>query len=435
MKKINGFNLNLLDEETMEGPIVQSLLEDDFYKFPMGQFVWDHSSRDAAVCWHFKNRTTDVKLARYISEDDFMKEIDSLQHLRLDSSEHHYLRGTFEYDQSNDGRRMFSDQYLSFLCNEFEFPRMSFSHTNDGQLAIKWKDRWVQSSLAEIPVLKIVNTLYYRSQLKKMSRLQREAIYAKGILNLLKKVEELRRVPFVSFSDFGNRRRFSAPLHRYIVERLAEELPKQFKGTSNTRLAMEYGLMPVGTCAHEISMVTTALGFYAMKSLGALQETVQKEWNSQFGYPLSIALPDTYGTEYCINSFSNETIRNLKGFRIDSMDPMLAIPLLQARYTKAGVDFRDRMFIPSDGLTVPKMIAISSAFKGQGIISHGLGTHLTNDVGMPTLSIVCKAYSASGMPCVKLSDNIAKATGEPAAVERYKIAAGYTTTVNEKCEV
>ena len=170
-------------------------------------------------------------------------------------------------------------------------------------------------------------------------------------------------------------------------------------------------------------------------SLGDIQNWIQKEWNKAWGYALAISLPDTYGTEFCIDNYSDETVRNLKGFRADSMDPIAAINLYIERFKKAGVYPTTRMAIPSDGLDVPQMITISDAFEGKIHISHGLGTHLTNDVGLQTLSIVCKAASVNGLPCVKLSDNLEKATGEASAVKFYKGLAGYTNEYSSVPEV
>jgi hypothetical protein len=44
-----------------------------------------------------------------------------------------------------------------------------------------------------------------------------------------------------------------------------------------------------------------------------------------------------------------------------------------------------------------------------------------------------KPILADGHHLVKLSDNVAKATGDPATIERYKLAAGYTNTKSVAC--
>ena len=67
-------------------------------------------------------------------------------------------------------------------------------------------------------------------------------------------------------------------------------------------------------------------------------------------------------------------------------------------------------------------------FGGQVRMSFGWGTNLTNDFddcaptanpGLTAISLVCKVTSANGRPAVKLSDNPAKATGDPDEIARY----------------
>ena len=61
-------------------------------------------------------------------------------------------------------------------------------------------------------------------------------------------------------------------------------------------------------------------------------------------------------------------------------------------------------------------------------MAFGWGTNLTNDFedcaptatpGLTAISLVCKVTSANGRPAVKLSDNPAKATGDPKEIARY----------------
>ena len=61
-------------------------------------------------------------------------------------------------------------------------------------------------------------------------------------------------------------------------------------------------------------------------------------------------------------------------------------------------------------------------------MSYGWGTNLTNDFrgcdprgghALEPISLVCKVIRANGRPAVKLSDNPAKATGEPDEIARY----------------
>jgi len=117
----------------------------------------------------------------------------------------------------------------------------------------------------EIFVLYIVNELYFRrfdqAGLLEQGRIRlEEKIHlvrrycaqdqAESQENFLsKEVKEARR-PF-EFFDFGLRRRFSGAWHEEVVARLQQALPNQFKGSSNVYLAKKYGLVPIGTMAHE----------------------------------------------------------------------------------------------------------------------------------------------------------------------------------------
>lgn len=427
MKTNLKFDLNRIDEETMEGPIVKTVIEDDFYKFPMGMFNWSHLEyRNAQVKWEFKNRKHDLLLAEYISEKDFYEQVGYLSNdFGIDQTAYFYLNGINIY-----GNRMFSDDYLESL-RTIQFPKINFS-TNKGQIKINWEDENNVASHAEMPVIRIISGLFARSLLKKMSRLERESVYTEGTKRLWNKIQKLKENPHVSFSDFSNRRTPSGVLHEYIVVRTAEELgfgkDKQFRGTSKTSLAMKYGLDPIGTIAHQQYMQVTALMFDGTKeSIARAQVWLHQEWFDQFGEGIALSLPDTYGTEFTLNSLPDEMIRKLKGIRIDSMDPMKAIPIAQARFSGAGANYKEKLYIPSDELTIDKMIEISTKFRGEGIISHGIGGGFGNDFGLPKLSIVCKAVEINGKPCVKLSDNPEKAIGDPKEVRRYKQALGIET--------
>ncbi|MEI8223865.1 MAG: hypothetical protein WCG20_01940 [bacterium] len=426
-KTFSSLNLGQLDDSMLNGQIVTSLLEDDFYKFSMGQVLFDHPEYgNEIMVWRFKCRTK-IALGEYITEADFMNEYHHVTKLRATKTELHYLRGTNEYDV-----RMFTEEYLEHLAN-LQVPPATFHVTPDNHIEIEVAGPWSHVMHAEMPILKIINTLFYRSQLKNMSRIQREAIYAEGIKRLHGTIQQIKEHPHVKFSDFGNRRAFGPVWHDYVVARCAEELGDQFIGTSNVALASKYDLSPIGTCAHELSMGITALMFdgtgqSVKDSLNRLHEI----WWNKYGQGLSISLPDTYGTTFTLDLMTEQMLRDWKGFRIDSKDPMVAIPELIEKYTALGIDPKTKMAIPSDGLTVESMIAIADTFQGQMKVSFGIGTNLTNNMGLKQLSIVVKPYSLGGKYCVKLSDNLEKAMGEPETVAAYKKALGYHETYDKE---
>lgn len=411
MDVTEGLSLKRLDESMLEEPINKKLTEDDFYKFSMGQVLFDNSEYGEKITeWDFTCRTN-IRLADYITEEDFMREYAHVMMLRATKSEFHYLHGTYEYDV-----RMFSEDYLTMLSN-LQIPPATFEVTNEGGIKIRVRGSWNHSKHAEMPVLKIINTLFYRAQLKKMSKLEREVIYAEGIKRLAQTIKLLKTRPNLKFSDFGNRRAFGPLWHEYVVVRCAEELPNQFIGTSNVALAAKYDLAPIGTCAHEMSMGITAVHFDGTKdSIIFALRRLHEIWWKAYGHGLSVGLPDTYGTTWTFSVLPEEVLREWKGWRIDSKDPKVAIAEMLTMYKHLGVDATQKLAIPSDGLTPELMIEIFDLFNEAIKLSFGFGTHLTNNMGLQTLSIVMKlriiVVDGKEKSCVKISDNRAKARGD-----------------------
>ena len=92
--------------------------------------------------------------------------------------------------------------------------------------------------------------------------------------------------------------------------------------------------------------------------------------------------------------------------------------------------FSDGLDVAIDGFE-PKgddIAELNAHFAGRIGLAYGWGTNATNDFrgcdprggkGLEPISLVCKVASANGRPAVKLSDNPAKATGDPAEIARY----------------
>ncbi len=407
--------------------IIQSLLDVDFYKFTMGNFIY-RFYRDAVVTFGMKNRTSKVRLADYINEQELRAELDHVRSLRFTQSEIYYLRGMDVY-----GKNMFSEEYLDFL-KTVQLPPYELTIV-DGQFDLRFTGQWAAVSLWETIALCIVNELYYRALLRDTSRFQRQAIYADGTRRLHDKIVELKKHPRINFIEFGTRRRFGRVWQSDITRALAEELPAtQFRGTSNTFLAFKYGFTPMGTSAHELQMVVGALANSDAELLTST-EVVLDQWFDLYGPGLSIALPDTFGSEFFFKVFGEERARKWKGTREDSADPLL-VGLERIKYYRSlGIDPKTKLWLPSDGLDLQKIIAIDNCYADYINISYGWGTTLTNDLGLPTLSLVIKATAANGRGTVKLSDNLAKAMGPAEEVQRYKRVFGYANDHSEECKV
>lgn len=416
---------------THEGPIITSLLDTDFYKFTMGQMVF-RRYQDIEVTFSLINRSK-APLAHFIREEDLRRELDEVRKLSFNNTELHYLRGTNEY-----GDRMFGEDFLEFL-RRMELPPYALERAGD-DYRLEFSGKWPQVMHWEIPALYITSKLYYHGQLEKMSRFERDAVYATGIARLMEKIKKLRQYPAITLSDFGTRRRFSGSWQDYLISVLAEELPQQLRGTSNVFYAMKYGLLPMGTSAHEPFMVAAAAAFAEADGnrpdseiLSGAQNEVLREWYELYGLGLSVALTDTFGSEFFFRTAPADVARDWKGTRQDSGDPSDRGERTLEWYKRHGVQPKDKFIVFSDQLNVDLMIELHRRFHGRIGHTFGIGTNLTNDLGLKPISIVVKASKANGRSTVKLSDNLAKAMGNPEEVERYKKAAGYTNTKTVKC--
>jgi nicotinate phosphoribosyltransferase len=182
---------------------------------------------------------------------------------------------------------------------------------------------WAEVTYWETLGLSIINETYYRTLLRSLSSFERAAIFAEGIRRLRHKITVLRSSPDILFSDFGTRRRFSGAWQHFVDETLMEELNQgsfqgQFLGTSNTYLAMMTGVVPMGTAAHELPMIIAGIlddGDADPQWLHRAQRQVLDDWWEQYGWGLSIFLPDTFGTDFFLTVVAAEDLRRWKGFR------------------------------------------------------------------------------------------------------------------------
>lgn len=415
---------------THRGPIVRSLLDTDFYKITMGQLAFLRYP-DVEVGFSLINRSR-VPLANFVREMDLRRELDRARMLRVSSSELQYLREIKEY-----GDNLFSEEYLRFL-QILELPPYTLRRVGD-DYKLEFIGPWPSVMFWEIIALAIVNELYCRAQLKGMNTFEKAAIARTGTDRLNQKIEALARYPDIILSDFGTRRRFSAAWQERVVLTLKDQLPKQFRGTSNVFLAMKYGLLPIGTSAHELPMVVAALAFAKDQDepdteiLRKAQNEVLSAWYDLYGHELSIALTDTFGSDFFFRTASSSVARDWKGTRQDSGNPFRYGANAIEWYKRHGANPKEKLIVFSDQLTVDLVTRLHSAFRGRIGHTFGIGTNLTNDLGPKPISIVVKAASANGRSTVKLSDNLAKAMGDTGEVERYKRAAGYTNDTSEEC--
>jgi nicotinate phosphoribosyltransferase len=407
-------------------PIIDSPLDTDIYKHTMGQFVFLRYP-DVLVRYAFKNRTKDVKLGKLIDLDQLREELDHFKNkVSYNNTELHYLRGTNEYQE-----RMFVEPYLEFL-KSLKVPDYDLE-TVDGDIKLEFAGKWSEAIYWEVPALSIIYELYTRAVMTPLSRFEKELVYAEGRRRLAEKIRILRKRRDITFVDFGTRRRFNKDWQQYVIEVLKEELPDQFRGTSNVKFAMDMGLVPMGTSAHELNMVITAVMHESDEEIRRSQEMIRREWWDQYGWGLSINLPDTYGSKFTFDTMTAEEAHAWKGFRHDSGPPQRFAKWVLGFYERRGVDAKEKIIIFSDGLRVETMIGAADYIHNQIRYTYGWGTDEANDLGIKPVSIVVKPIEANGIGLVKLSDNPAKAIGKPEDIEEAKRIFGYDGGVYEEC--
>lgn len=406
----------------MREQIITSLLDTDFYKFTMGQIASQH---DVRVKYRFINRTQDIDLPQWLPLQQLKEQFEHIRTLKFTDVELEYL----------ENQEIFSQQYVDSL-RDFSLPpiilKTSSPHDRAGkEFIIEVEGPWHEAIFWETYILSTVNELFYKTTLPK-GQYQRCSVLGKR--KLAEKIEKIRSFPYeISFSDFGTRRRASKQWHREIVSSLSKtDLGiSKFIGTSNVALAKEFDIKPIGTFAHELPMIFGGMHYDTDASLVSSHNKALHEWENQYGEQLSIALTDTYGTDFFFKDFSRSQAERWKGLRHDSGDPLAFARKAINFYESNKIDPSTKTIVFSDGLDLPKIFTLTKALDKRINTSFGWGTNLTNDIGARTLSIVVKAVEANGNPLVKLSDNLAKATGDPEAIQRYKKVFDHSVSYEE----
>ena len=370
--------------------IINSLLETDMYKFSMGQTIF-HQFTSYKTTWTFKCRNKDVHFTDEMVEE-IKEQVQAFCQLRFTEEELEYL----------DNITWIKGTYVDFL--RLWQPRYEeFTITTDAPcgLAIDAAGTWLNTSMYEIPVLAIVNEVYFRMAydydvlLKQFKRRLDEKV------RLLE--EDTYRLS--DFSEFGLRRRLSAEAQEMAVKAIAEvELPadSHFIGTSNVYLAKKFNLKPVGTMAHEWIMCTgqgnhkhnpAYSNWYALDA-----------WVKEYGILNGIALTDTITTDCFLRDFQLTYATLFSGVRHDSGDPYEWGDKMIAHYNSLGINPRAKTLLFSDSLDFERATALYDYFKDRAKVAFGIGTFISNDTDEEALNIVMKTTKCNGMDVAKISD-------------------------------
>lgn len=412
-------------------PIVRTLLDTDFYKLLMLQFIWkNHWSVQAS--FKVKNRTTRIPLADYVDLGELREQLDHVKSLRFKENELIWLRGQTFYGK----REIFSEAFIDFMRN-LRLSDYTLSE-EDGQINLSFEGHWTHTTLWEIYALSILNEMRYRTLMKTMKRSHLDIMYARAKVKLHDKLNRLNELPELNLTDFGTRRRHSFLWQEYCVMTAKEVLGSKFTGTSNVYLAMKHDLEAKGTNAHELPMGLAAMAD-SDEDLYNSQYKLLSDWREMYDGDLLVMLPDTYGTTQFLENIDMMKAQTWTGARPDSKEPIEAGEELIAFWNRPEfTGAKNKLIIFSDGLDVAlpgheahgsDITTIYHHFDGRVRMGFGWGTMLTNDFTdchpegkdvMEPLSLVCKIEKVNHRPAVKLSDNYTKATGTQEEIERYR---------------
>lgn len=399
-------------------PIIRSLIDTDFYKLLMCQSVF-RNKPDTEVTFSLINRSTKIPLALLIDEGELREQLDHIRSLSLSRGESTWLRGNTFYGK----RQMFRPDFMEWF-EGLRLPPYHLERIGD-QYELSFEGKWHEVMLWEIPALAVLMELRSRAVLNDMGRFELQVLYARAMTRVWEKIERLRDVDGLSIADFGTRRRHGFLWQDWCVQAMREGLGAKFTGTSNCLIAMKREVEAIGTNAHELPMVYSALAS-GDAALARAPYDVLSDWHDEHEGNLRIILPDTYGTKGFLDH-APDWLAGWTGIRIDSGDPAMGAEVAIKWWQDRGEDPREKRVIFSDGLDVDKIAELHQQFSGRTKVSFGWGTLLTNDFrglvpgdGLAPFSLVCKAISANGRPTVKLSDNPEKAMGPETEIRRYK---------------
>ncbi|GAA6001346.1 hypothetical protein JCM10207_006618 [Rhodosporidiobolus poonsookiae] len=420
---------------------IQSILDTDAYKLSMQNAVRQHYP-EATVKYRFTNRGG-TRFTRQMFAD-VQVAVNHLENVTLTPSERAYLEHRCPYLSAD-----YLDYLAAFRFKPAEQVLLQFIPSGEvdedgtewGSFDLEVQGLWAETILYEVPIMSIISEAYF-------THVDTKWDYVGQFENAKRKGRALFDAGCM-LSEFGSRRRRTYKSHDIVMRGLlaadaearAAGAKGKLAGTSNVHFAEKYDSAPIGTIAHEFIM-----GIAAMEGYEGCNGRAMDMWEQV--YPdgsLGIALTDTFTTKPFFDDFVADPARakRWRGLRQDSGDPFKFIDTAKEAWTRVGEDPSKKVVVFSDALDVDLCIKLKQASDAAGIgCSFGVGTHLTNDFrrveepiqqdkpgeGEPrtegekskALNMVIKLYSINDKPCVKISDELTKNTGDPEAVKLVK---------------
>ena len=396
-------------------PIIESLLDTDQYILTMCQASF-HQATKAVVKYKFKCRNGSA-VPKHNTElfiEMLNEQIDHYCSLTFGIKELGYLADIKCGPKVPPlFKRSFMDFLRLFKPNR-DHIQAFIDKNNDLQIIIEGPMYLV--IWFEVPVLAMVSELNNRTLFNPGFDFQDVNV---GYQRLVAKVAFLHGAlepedPFW-FVDFGTRRRYAKFWQERVIEYLIEHAP-WFVGTSNLYFAMKFGIKAIGTMAHAWFQLFQRMRY----RLGVSQKAALSAWVNEYQGDLGIALSDIGGFDWFLKDFNLYYAKLFDGCRHDSGYPSVWCKKLIKHYEDLRIDPKTKTAVFSDGLDFNKALALYFAFSRKIKTSFGIGTWLTNDMGVKeALQIVIKMIECNGGPVSKRSDSKGKGMCEDPKFDAY----------------
>lgn len=379
-------------------PIITSALTTDLYKLNMQQIVL-HKFSNYITKWAFKCRNEDVKFTPEMIQEIRDQINYYCENVKFEKDDIEWLKVTCPW---------LKEGYLNFL--KHWRPDKSYIKINEGNiqsyndcgLAIEAYGTWLDTKLFEIPVLSIVNEVYFAF---KYGVGAKDIEFQKRTINKFNKLCD-GTYDIGTFSEFGLRRRYSSDMQDWLIKYIVSQKIPGFVGTSNVYLAKKYNIKPIGTMAHSF-----------MQCVGQGNPELNPAYSNKFGMQIwidqyktqnGIVLDDVIGSKVFLKDFDLTYATLFSGVRHDSGDPLVWGDNLLEHYKKLNIDAKTKTLLFSDSLNFEKATNIRKYFKDRCNVAFGIGTNLSCDIDVPSLNIVMKIIECNGRPVAKLSNNEGK---------------------------
>ncbi len=375
--------------------MILSILDNDLYKFTMQQ----------AVCIRYPQAQAEYKFTDRGATpfppgfaQRVRQGIEKMAGLSLSQNQKAYLKDTCSF---------LTPAYLDYLESYTYNPDEVSLGQEKKRFFLRVKGPWHRTILWEVPLMAIISETFF-------SMTAPHPPLRKKIRAINQNKAAVLAANQIYFADFGTRRRFSSTTHEMVIADILGHQNHTLIGTSNVHLAQKFNIPPIGTMAHEWVMFHGAAAGYKKANAMAMEA-----WIQIFKGDLGIALADTYTTEMFLPSFDARLANFFDGVRQDSGDPIAFIKKLVHHYKTLHIDPATKTIIFSDGLDINGAMAIHNECRGKIKDAYGIGTHLTNDIGVTPLNMVIKLSRCQMSPekpwqhTIKLSDDKGKHTGNP----------------------